>query len=61
MLLLRRAVQDESECVVCRDARRNFIFLPCGHLAACEECAAEQDRCPLCRVEATSKQRVFWG
>ena len=57
----RRAVQDETECVVCRDARRSFIFLPCGHLAACEECAAEQDRCPLCRVEATSKQRVFWG
>ncbi|CAN0289245.1 unnamed protein product, partial [Phaeothamnion confervicola] len=41
-------------CVVCQDEEKNALFLSCGHLCVCEDCAdlIEQSgkrQCPLCR------------
>ena len=39
-----------SECVICLDAPRHVLLLPCRHLATCERCiVALNDQCPVCR------------
>jgi len=46
------------ECVVCLDRSVNTVFVPCGHTACCVKCAAQLDRCPVCRA-ASSHMRTF--
>ena len=41
---------EETQCVVCMDAPRNRVVLPCMHMCVCEACAQLlRDRCPVCR------------
>ncbi|CAF1541454.1 unnamed protein product [Adineta ricciae] len=51
-----------SECAICFDGRRDFLFVPCGHRGCCEKCADEifdgQRCCPFCRAPISAKQRV---
>ena len=38
------------ELLVCMDALRSVLFLPCRHLVCCEKCAPMQEgQCPHCR------------
>ncbi|KAF6264578.1 hypothetical protein COO60DRAFT_1266813 [Scenedesmus sp. NREL 46B-D3] len=42
-------------CVVCMDAPRSVLLLPCKHLALCEACSVQlqgsaANCCPVCRV-----------
>ena len=52
-----------KECVVCKESKKGYAFLPCGHMCVCEGCAASiqgQDRkCPLCRGVSTSIMKIF--
>ena len=43
---------DALECIVCTDARRDTVLLPCSHLAVCGGCCALLPRgeCPICRA-----------
>jgi hypothetical protein len=52
----------ERACVVCLDAPRAAVLLPCGHLCACAACAAAltapasdagRRGCPICRAPLT--------
>jgi len=55
-------VDDENECVVCLDAQKSHILIPCGHFCVCEACAdrlAVGDGCPICRTPVQIKTRVF--
>lgn len=52
------AVDQETECVICRDCTRDVAFAPCGHYVACYSCAIEQERCPICRADVEG-QRVL--
>jgi hypothetical protein len=49
---------DETLCVVCIDAERTHVFIPCGHRCVCPDCA-DLPRCPMCREVATGTYRVF--
>ena len=41
---------EETQCVVCMDAPKNHVVLPCMHMCVCEACAQLlRDRCPVCR------------
>ena len=40
----------ERECVVCRDAVKDTLLVPCGHLIACNACARNLRECPTCRA-----------
>jgi hypothetical protein len=58
------ADDDDRMCVVCLVERKDHIFIPCGHLCACEGCAAavngqESPVCPMCRTACGSFIRVF--
>ncbi|KAF7265964.1 hypothetical protein GWI33_020702 [Rhynchophorus ferrugineus] len=41
---------DAVECVICMDNQCHIIFLPCGHLCCCSNCAISVVGCPLCRT-----------
>ena len=45
----REQALDRLQCVICVDAERSVLFLPCSHVAACGGCAARLDECPICR------------
>jgi hypothetical protein len=57
--------EDENLCVVCDDAKKQIILLPCKHMCLCKTCS---DRClfdtikecPLCRAEIKDSMEVFW-
>jgi ankyrin repeat protein len=41
---------EETMCVVCMDAPKNRVVLPCMHMCVCEACAQRlSDHCPVCR------------
>jgi len=42
-----------NECVVCLDAPKAVVLVPCGHKCLCEACAERilvGEPCPVCRV-----------
>ena len=51
----REAAQDRLQCVICADAERSTVFLPCSHVVACGGCAAQLDECPMCRAAIEQK------
>jgi hypothetical protein len=55
---------DATKCVICLDAQRSCVMLPCKHLAVCSApaCAAmlgAPPRCPLCRVAVSDTMQLF--
>jgi hypothetical protein len=55
---------DESLCVVCMDAPKQYAMLPCLHMCACEACAQRIMKlrpasCPVCREPIERTGRVF--
>jgi hypothetical protein len=45
-----RGLQIE-ECVVCSDKKASVLFRPCGHMCACDGCAALMKKCVQCRSQ----------
>jgi len=55
---------EQMICVVCWENVRNSIFLPCGHICACWDCAVsvhKSGQCPICRVDIQSKWKVYYS
>jgi hypothetical protein len=55
---------EEELCMMCLDARKDHIILPCGHQCVCKGCAEQLTRtktptCPLCRRPIRETTRVF--
>lgn len=44
---------DDSACIVCMDKAREYVFVPCGHLVACNDCRGQLKECPICKVGKT--------
>ncbi|KAF4795764.1 baculoviral IAP repeat containing 7 [Turdus rufiventris] len=54
-----RRLQEERMCKVCMDKDVSVVFVPCGHLVACAECALNLRRCPICRAAIQGSVRAF--
>ncbi|AEN04026.1 apoptosis inhibitor 3 [Helicoverpa armigera NPV strain Australia] len=50
---------DIRTCKVCFVNERNYMFLPCHHLACCEECAFKVKKCVVCRRSIDDMTKVF--
>ena len=54
---------DDLLCIVCIDAEKSYLFIPCGHRCVCLACSlavmGTTSLCPLCRVAATGTLRVW--
>ncbi|NWR27423.1 XIAP ligase, partial [Tachuris rubrigastra] len=54
-----RRLQEEKLCKICMAKDVSVVFIPCGHLVACKECAQVLSECPLCRTDIMRKQDIF--
>jgi hypothetical protein len=55
---------EETMCVVCFDAPKDHIIVPCGHQCVCEACAEQLTNtrtplCPVCRGPIRETMKVF--
>ncbi|KAB5546458.1 hypothetical protein PHYPO_G00072260 [Pangasianodon hypophthalmus] len=54
-----KQLQEERTCKVCMDKPVSMVFIPCGHLVVCSECAASLRHCPICRGVIRGSVRAF--
>ncbi|XP_053555092.1 E3 ubiquitin-protein ligase XIAP [Bombina bombina] len=54
-----RQLQEEKICKVCMDRTISIVFIPCGHLVVCAECAEEINKCPICCTVIQRRQKIF--
>ncbi|KAL7487421.1 hypothetical protein ACHAW6_013022 [Cyclotella cf. meneghiniana] len=49
-------------CIVCEDAKKKIMILPCKHMCLCEKCANFDviKDCPMCRTKVEDSSEVFW-
>lgn len=52
---------DGRLCKICYLEDYNTIFLPCGHVVACVNCAMSVTKCPLCRKSYSNVVRAFFS
>lgn len=46
-------------CKICYSEDMSVVFLPCGHIFACVNCACALDRCAICRKPFEASVRAF--
>ena len=55
--------KDVGSCAICLDAPLTHVFVPCGHMCACQECSKKvirkQRKCPICKQISTQAIQVF--
>ena len=58
---LEARLEDARLCKVCMEAEICFVFIPCGHICICENCALNRDlkNCPICRAKITKRLKTF--
>jgi len=54
-----RRLHDAKTCKVCMDRDVNTVFLPCGHLVSCDQCAPKLRNCPVCRTYIRGTVKTF--
>ncbi|XP_071425495.1 E3 ubiquitin-protein ligase XIAP isoform X3 [Pithys albifrons albifrons] len=54
-----RRLQEEKLCKICMAKDVSVVFIPCGHLVACKDCAQVLSECPLCRSDIMKRQEIF--
>ncbi|XP_044259802.1 baculoviral IAP repeat-containing protein 7-A-like [Tribolium madens] len=54
-----RILKEARLCKICMDAEVGIVFLPCGHLTTCVNCAPNLEDCPLCRSAIKATVRTF--
>jgi hypothetical protein len=47
-----------AECVVCFGSNVDSCLRPCGHIAMCNRCAKRLLKCPICRAQIVSVEKV---
>ena len=56
--VFRTTDDGDNECKICMDSNIWGAFMPCGHMVACEDCAARLADCPICRKSIQSVLQV---
>ena len=59
----KRSIESQEEpkydqCLVCGEALREVIFVPCGHATSCERCSKTISKCQLCDGSVTGMHKV---
>ena len=57
----KHADEEAHFCTICWEKEIDAVFLPCGHLSTCEECARQMQNhdCPLCRKTVKQVVKVW--
>lgn len=71
----RKDPQGNMDCTLCKEKKRNTMFLPCGHVVACIECVQEKlnievnqegrckryrNKCTVCKRRIKEAKEVFY-
>jgi hypothetical protein len=60
---IQTAKDEEDMCKICFARPQNTVFVPCGHLAQCEECTLERmkssQNCDYCREPIVQIVKVY--
>lgn len=51
-------LKDRTRCKICCENSVSIVFLPCGHLVCCAQCAPALKKCAICRKEIKGTVRV---
>ncbi|XP_059225226.1 death-associated inhibitor of apoptosis 2 isoform X2 [Stomoxys calcitrans] len=54
-----RKLKDARLCKICLDEEVAVVYLPCGHLVTCVQCAPGVVQCPMCRTTIKGFVRTF--
>lgn len=54
-----RILKEARLCKICMDNEVGIVFLPCGHLTTCTNCAPNLASCPVCRQAIKATVRTF--
>ena len=52
-------MKEQRTCKVCMDNEVGVVFLPCGHLICCVNCAPSLKDCAVCRTPIQGTVRTF--
>lgn len=52
-------VNDILMCNVCLDKAKDILLKPCNHLVCCDICIRSIIKCPLCRVQIESHEKIY--
>lgn len=52
-------IEESDRCKICHKKKADVVFNPCGHLAACSECATTARRCTLCKEKIQECIKVY--
>lgn len=54
-------MKEAQMCKICCEERVSIVFLPCGHLVSCAQCAPALKKCPMCRKPIKGSTKVTFG
>ncbi|KAL3882079.1 hypothetical protein ACJMK2_028452 [Sinanodonta woodiana] len=54
-----RELRDATLCKICMENTISVVFLPCGHLVTCSDCAPAMRKCPICRALIKGTVKTF--
>lgn len=52
-------LKENRICKICLDNRSDVLFLPCGHMVSCPQCAPALVKCPVCRKQINGHVKTF--
>jgi len=52
-------LKEARQCKICLDNEVNTVFLPCGHMVACDQCAPVLRNCTVCRAVIRGTVKVI--
>ncbi|XP_061177295.1 baculoviral IAP repeat-containing protein 8-like [Saccostrea echinata] len=55
------SMREAHTCKICCEKTVAIVFLPCGHLVCCAQCAPALKKCPMCRQQIKGSTRVTFG
>jgi len=54
-----QSLREERSCKICLEKEASIVFLPCGHLCSCENCAPALRVCAVCRAPIQGLVRTY--
>lgn len=59
----RPTVDEDNNCVICRDRIKCVVLFPCRHLCLCIQCSEswtrQRSNCPMCRMNVSQRISVY--
>ena len=52
-------LRDSRLCKQCKSNEVNVVFLPCGHLICCDQCAVMIKKCLMCQTTVANTVKTY--